>query len=730
MSANIIFHIEPGQEELCTTLLLGKPLLGEILRSMGHKEEPVFLFHSEDSEIADEIHRIDDSIYCIPLSSTVLSDRIAEGLQKSEKYRLVDRIVFGSLDYIFTVPVLPYLPEGNCILTHSASAPPFCLKVEDGRVLEMQEEGPTGSVIQFAKASICRSLCEEETANTWKELVASWLEEDFQESPKAAEEVIEIATDDRRKEYESYVHSFVFSLDGVVVSFAMLQFQAWAKTLSAFHIILTQDLYISHIINRSQQEIAKSFGVSVSQIKESYAAAWKDGIENGPYSIVRGLNNMVAMVLRKGHRVSIISHISKEETETICSTLQIPMEYVVYSMPISHPLDRTILFVATRDAIKDAPAVKWLAGCPSYMSADALVEAGVHVVIQDFETPEEIITALTQSAHVESQNTTDLEGMYTKSIRALFPNAALTYSVDAMRGNLSTLIPVRVDTMACVAKIQGPDSKQGVIANQLGVRERETNFYDTVARYVPVRVPKYYGHLKSQNWETMGILLEDVRESNLINLSMETASIDVVLSVVSEMAQLHAKFWGQPLAGLSVRPLSLPFTVVEEAWPFFKARWETMLEARDWEALCSCKKDFQETSETLSKGPQTLLHGDIKSANLYFDSKTQRPGFLDWQFTAEGKGVQDLVFFMIESFGIEKMQQYREIIKQYYYTKLLEFGVSYTWSEYSSDFAAAVRYLPFFVAVWYGSMESADLPDPNFPFFYLQRFTRFLRDTQ
>jgi hypothetical protein len=49
------------------------------------------------------------------------------------------------------------------------------------------------------------------------------------------------------------------------------------------------------------------------------------------------------------------------------------------------------------------------------------------------------------------------------------------------------------------------------------------------------------------------------------------------------------------------------------------------------------------------------------------------PYFIDWQYICEGKGIQDIIFFMIESFNKESMAAYFYLFKEYYYVKLLEY---------------------------------------------------------
>jgi hypothetical protein len=121
----------------------------------------------------------------------------------------------------------------------------------------------------------------------------------------------------------------------------------------------------------------------------------------------------------------------------------------------------------------------------------------------------------------------------------------------------------------------------------------------------------------------------------------------------------------------------------------------------------------------------------VKSANIFFkkgESKrdSYEPYFIDWQYIACGKGVQDIVFFIIESLNSDTACSWGELLKTYYYLKLRENGVvDYDISEYDKDFCAAVCYFPFFVCMWFGTTPDEDLIDKNFPFFFIQKYTRF-----
>ena len=138
--------------------------------------------------------------------------------------------------------------------------------------------------------------------------------------------------------------------------------------------------------------------------------------------------------------------------------------------------------------------------------------------------------------------------------------------------------------------------------------------------------------------------------------------------------------------------------------------------------------DFTSIQERLSNNNLTLIHGDVKSPNIFYNlNNNHEPVFLDWQYVAIGKGAQDLIFFLIESFDLENIKLNYPIFKNYYYKKLIENGVNdYSYLDYENDLKDAISYFPFFVAVWFGTTPQEELIDVNFPFFLIQKLFYFL----
>ena len=167
---------------------------------------------------------------------------------------------------------------------------------------------------------------------------------------------------------------------------------------------------------------------------------------------------------------------------------------------------------------------------------------------------------------------------------------------------------------------------------------------------------------------------------------------------------------------------------VASKWGAFKNKWSTVITSSQLDLAEYIVSNFSTIQEKLSDKNLTFCHGDVKSANIFYKKlagRSYEPYFIDWQYISLGKGVQDLVFFMIESFDIEHMRIYKSLFKDYYYVKMLEAGIKYDRSDYDADFINASYYFPFFVAIWFGTLSEDELIDKQFPHQFIQKLFSF-----
>ena len=271
-----------------------------------------------------------------------------------------------------------------------------------------------------------------------------------------------------------------------------------------------------------------------------------------------------------------------------------------------------------------------------------------------------------------------------------------------------------------------------IMAHKLKLYDREYYFYTNIANKININIPFFYGVIKHDD-VNVGIVLENLLEKKYkINLNLNLESIDVTLKIVNRMAKFHSHFWNKDLKKMfpelkntndnTFCPFFTDF--INERYELFKNKWFKILNKNQTDKCNEMYNNFSIIQQKFSTDNHlTFIHGDIKSPNIFYDLENDyEPYFIDWQHCSIGKGVQDLVFFMIESFDIINIKSIFHLTKYYYYKKLIENGVTdYSFQEYENDLYDAICYIPFFTSIWFGTVPQDELIDKNFPYFLISK---------
>jgi len=298
-----------------------------------------------------------------------------------------------------------------------------------------------------------------------------------------------------------------------------------------------------------------------------------------------------------------------------------------------------------------------------------------------------------------------------------------------------------------ILKIASPLSNDHDVAMRLRLYEREWHFYETLSSRVPIRVPTHLGSVKDEatGLITEGVLLEDLEVPGAVLCpKLDDAG---VLRTVTAMARHHAQFWNMPelsSGALGLKPHNSPWyqpgwgNDIEGYWPRFEAKWRARGPAGDAhgaglseEAFVAGQKIvecFAWVQDALSSKPHTFNHGDVKPPNMFM-MPGEMPAFIDWQYTAVGKGCQDLVFFLIEGYDVAECRRLEPIVMAHYHACLVRNGIlDYSLDELKRDWQLACMHFPFYVAMWFGTTPDDALVDPGFPRRFVPRaFDAILR---
>lgn len=259
--------------------------------------------------------------------------------------------------------------------------------------------------------------------------------------------------------------------------------------------------------------------------------------------------------------------------------------------------------------------------------------------------------------------------------------------------------------------------------------KNEGYFYEKIANYLKVNIPKSYGIIKTED-DKIGIILEDLFKYQGkfdINLNKD---INNLLNVVKNLFNMHYSFYFKNESEIidamkplkTVKDITHYKNLVEERFDLFLEKNKLFLTEKNVKIMKNINNNFDKILSRLSNFPLNFCHGDLKSPNIFYKNNNE-PYFLDWQYIHLNKGVSDLVFLLVESLNFD--ENICLIVEKYYYQLILENNIDYNYDEYINDFKTALCMFPFFVCVWFNSEEQEKLIDKVFPIKFMKNLLKY-----
>jgi len=580
--------------------------------------------------------------------------------------------------------------------------------------------------------------------------------------------VLFLGTPTQVREYTENTYAFLMDMDGTLVITDNIYLRVWREMLMPYHMDITKQVYYMCIHGQNDEIALRNlFGnkipVSVTELSKKKDELFKKHIHL--LEVVPNGKIFIERVKRLGHKVMIITNANRETAEDIVRYIDIvddidgiivgnecnkpkpfPDPYKEAMRILNIPGERTIVFEDSAAGILSARGVFPRCIVGVYQHDNAVLERyKTDYQIKDYEE-----ICLHDIMTYQKNPVMEIYNMLKQHKRMLPFVGDFQIGTDKLKGGfIADVIPVNLvlkddnKIIHCVLKLRSDqETNMTKMANMLCLHEREFYFYQNIAPYINVCVPYAYGIIKDTMLYSKGVLLENINTPDFVlNLDLSKESIDVSLRVVRRMAEMHAHFSGDHLQEIFPElkkhndPCFKPIwgDYIKNSWNIFEKRWDFMLTPANKVLMKTICERFDDIQEYLSNGMLTLCHGDIKSANIFYRKETglegmYEPYFIDWQYIVYGKGVQDLVFFIIESFDKDMACRYTELFKSYYYDVLNQGSIlkEYDRTVFEKDFSIACCYFPFFVCIWFGTTDKSELIDVNFPFFFIQKYLNFL----
>lgn len=506
--------------------------------------------------------------------------------------------------------------------------------------------------------------------------------------------------------------AFLFDLDGTLVDTTTAYVHAWKKLFSK-KVFVDTEFFNTHISGLNDHQVAEKFKISVSSCK-------KDDEFLKHLETVREIPGAVTFV-KKCCTIGLVYIVTNSNREAATALQRrigledIPLltaNDVVNGKPNSEPYSKAmmalgaspsncVVFEDSKHGLTSARAAG--AGIVIAVSNNM---SGCDAFYENFANldPHDMMQHIESVTHLSNELT------------ALLGKRSMVYPVRASGGYISEILSASSGSHKLVIKQETKD--HGVlhdVSEHLGLHTRECHFYASLANFAPVRIPRCYGILPVSR----AIVMEDLRRFDRApDFNLENS-----LKVVQNVASLHSHFKGMNLGALSTH-MSYMKEYISRNYQNFRRDWKDTL-PEDVIALFDHAAQFYEDAESiLLQNPRTLLHGDLKFPNLFWDNNVKggEPIFIDWQYTRPGQGIEDVVFLLVESCEISNFKFMAEALINAYFDERQKLdGMEFPPTQRRVQVSCALVGFPLFVAVWFGCMDASKLIEPNFPFLYITK---------
>ena len=242
--------------------------------------------------------------------------------------------------------------------------------------------------------------------------------------------------------------------------------------------------------------------------------------------------------------------------------------------------------------------------------------------------------------------------------------------------------------------------------------EREVRFYRELASRLPIRVPRCYGSIMDVAADDYLILLEDLAPLPMGDDAGGCTAAQAEIAIRT-IATLHAAWWERPeLAGLDWVPMSnapvhqIAEPVYQQSLGPFLEMFGDQLSPRVRAASEKLQTHVVDMLNVFAEPPNTLVHGDYRLDNLFFDGRAAVA--IDWQIAFRGHGVFDVAYFLSGCLepDIRRAEEAR-LLRLWYETASGGRG-RYTFDEAWLEYRRAVLYCHVYTVIATGSLNPSN----------------------
>ena len=237
-----------------------------------------------------------------------------------------------------------------------------------------------------------------------------------------------------------------------------------------------------------------------------------------------------------------------------------------------------------------------------------------------------------------------------------------------------------------IVKMQDSKAVSAWFARKLSLYEKEYMFYRHLVDHVPIRTPQlHFGALDTKTRRFM-LVLEDLGSwgrSGAGSTGFDLLGAAEARLVIRQVVRMHGQFWNAEDDPRLQRCLTT-----------LTPNYGRLMRTLFWPCLAVAREHFADTmsapvvrwAETLGSGltdhlanttagPMTMVHGDLRAANLFFGTgATPELALIDWQGCGLGNGLTDLAYFMVFCLDTPVRQCIEQEMLEEYHATVVSMG--------------------------------------------------------
>jgi HAD superfamily hydrolase (TIGR01509 family) len=526
-----------------------------------------------------------------------------------------------------------------------------------------------------------------------------------------------------------FEYIFLLDLDGTLVDTDNLYIEIWNELLIYYNINVNKEYYDKNIKSKSDFNFLQSIMPEISITKINEFSKKKDELFLNNIHKIKIFDGVIDFLLQlNNNRVAIITNCNKSTAINILNhfdiykyiNLIISADDCINGKPDKEPYLNAKLF------FNDNKYNKYIVFEDSYIGYLSAIAAGIDNIY--------IKTDNNDNNNFNSYYDININKIINNKniISNYFKTSNIKYNNNNRGGGyICDICKYTIDNdNDVILKIANINNSLTITAKKLNLYNNEIYFYKKIYNNIKdiINIPYCY----DSSYLTQSIILKDLNCYNgTFNIDLNKNK-ELIYTIINDISKLHIRYYYKnedelPLYLKEVRKIKdydYYNILIKDRYDKFIIDNNKYFDDSFIKVFDNIKDNFIKINVELSSYPLSLCHGDLKSPNIFYKDNKE-PYFLDFQYINLNKGINDIIFLLIESVEFDE-DLYVNIV-QYYYNIIISNGIDYKYIDYIKDLKNSLSIFPFIVAVWFNTEDKNTLTDKDFPITFLKKLMKYYK---